>query len=108
MECDANLTKGTLDTIILKMLSVSTMYGYDIIRTVNEKTNGVFKWKEGSLYPALHRLENEGLISGEWMQNDGKRPRKYYAITHKGAKVLEKKTIQWTEFSTAVNALLLA
>jgi PadR family transcriptional regulator len=109
MEYDSNLTKGTLSTIILKMLQGRTMYGYEIIRTVNEQTNGRFEWKEGSLYPALHRLENEKLITGEWQLNEsGSRPRKYYLITAKGTKALVQKSEEWSEFAATVNSLLLA
>lgn len=107
MDTDSNLVKGTVDTIILKMLHSKAMYGYEIIRTVNELTDGRFAWKEGSLYPALHRLENDGMIAGEWRINEGERPRKYYLITRKGLKALSSKTRQWTEFAETVNALLL-
>ena len=91
MKYDSSLIKGSIDLIILKMLHNRTMYGYEIIRTVNDLTDGRFAWKEGSLYPALHRLEIEKLIAGEWQVNDGERPRRYYSLTRKGIKMLTVK-----------------
>ena len=106
MKYDNSLVKGSVDLILLKMLQKRTMYGYEIIRTVNDLTDGEFEWKEGSLYPALHRLEIDKLIIGEWQVNDGERPRRYYNLTRKGVKALTAKTEQWNNFSATVNSLL--
>jgi len=108
MKYDNSLIKGSIDLIVLKMLQNRAMYGYEIIRTVNDLTDGRFAWKEGSLYPALHRLEIDKLIAGEWQVKDGERPRKYYALTRKGLKTLTVKTEQWSEFSATVNSILMA
>ena len=106
MKYDNSLIKGSVDLILLKMLHKRTMYGYEIIRTVNDLTDGEFEWKEGSLYPALHRLEIDKLIIGEWQVKDGERPRRYYKLTPKGVKALTAKTEQWNSFSATVNSLL--
>ncbi|MFA6714828.1 MAG: helix-turn-helix transcriptional regulator [Victivallaceae bacterium] len=108
MDYDNSLIKGSIDLIILKMLQNRSMYGYEIIRRVNDVTDGRFAWKEGSLYPALHRLEIDKLIVGEWQVKDGERPRRYYTLTRKGMKILVVKIHQWNEFSVTVNSILMA
>jgi len=108
MEYDSNLIKGLIEPIVLKLLQAKTMYGYEIIKAVNEQTNGQFAWKEGSLYPALHRMEADGLIIGEWRIEGEERPRKYYAVTKKGLKHLTAKQEEWRHFTQTVNAVLLA
>ena len=75
---------------------------------VNERPGGAFEWKEGTLYPCLHRLEGAGLLASEWQTSPSGRRRKYYGITRKGAAVLAEKVEEWREFSVAVNTLLLA
>ena len=108
MEFNANLLKGTVDPILLRLVSERAMYGYEIIKVVNERTQGAFEWKEGTLYPCLHRLESAGLIESEWHESESGRKRKYYMITRKGATMLQEKVGEWTAFSVAVNALLMA
>jgi len=108
MEFSADLVKGSIVPVILKLLSEKEMYGYEIIKTVNERTNQAFEWKEGTLYPWLHRLEGDGLIQSRWVQADSGRQRKYYRITKSGLGALAAKTTEWTAFSKAVNSLLLA
>ena len=107
MDFDANLLKGTVDSIILKLVAERAMYGYEIIKVINERTQGAFEWKEGTLYPCLHRLEGAGYIQSQWHEADNGRKRKYYAITRKGAGLLKGKVSEWTAFSTAVHALLI-
>lgn len=108
MEYDANMLKGVVDTIILKLVSERAMYGYEIIKVINERTKGEFEWKEGTLYPCLHRLEGAGLITSEWQASESGRQRKYYAISRKGAVMLKKKQGQWSSFAASVNAVLMA
>lgn len=108
MNYDANMLKGIVDPILLKLVSERAMYGYELIKVVHERTHGEFEWKEGTLYPCLHRLECAGLIVSEWRSSEGGRDRKYYAITRKGQGVLQEKTSQWSSFATQVNAVLLA
>lgn len=108
MEISQELIKGTVLPVILKLLDERAMYGYEIIKVVNQRTDNVFAWKEGTLYPWLHRLESGGLISSEWVAADTGRQRKYYRITRKGQAMLTEKTAEWATFSKAVSALLLA
>jgi len=81
------------------------MYGYQIIKELEKRSQGYFKFKEGTLYPALHRLEKSGLILGKWQMLSSGRPRRYYHITAKGyAKLTEEKT-NWEDFLTAMNLI---
>lgn len=106
MDISPELVKGTVVPIILKLLSERAMYGYEIIQVVNERTGNLFAWKEGTLYPWLHRLENQGMIGGEWRESETGRPRKYYVIRRRGMAALREQCAEWTAFSAAVNALL--
>ena len=88
------------------------MYGYEIVKVVNARTNGVFEWREGTLYPTLHRLEHEGFIRAYWQEaasglNAG-RKRKYYAVTRKGLAELTRRAQEWQAFSSAVSAIVLS
>ncbi|MFT5129460.1 MAG: PadR family transcriptional regulator PadR [Rhodothermales bacterium] len=93
--------------IVLKLLSERAMYGYEIIREVNERTNNALEWREGTLYPWLHRLSGEGLVTSEWVEAENGRRRKYYLLTTAGQGALSSKTSEWAAFAAAVNALLL-
>ena len=106
MEFSQDLIKGTVVPVILKLLGEQERYGYEIIKVVNERTDNAFAWKEGTLYPWLHRLEGEGLIQSRWVEAETGRQRKYYRITRRGLAALNEKTTEWTAFSRAVNALL--
>lgn len=108
MDFDSNLTRSTVEPIILKLVAGKPMYGYEIIKVVNDRTKQAFEWKEGTLYPCLHRLESAGLIASEWNTSEQGRERKYYSITRKGAALLKEKTSEWASFAAAVNAILLA
>ena len=107
MAISSDLMRGVVDSIVLRLVSKRAMYGYEIIKVVNQETDNEFQWKEGTLYPCLHRLESGNLITSEWITGDTSRPRKYYSITKKGAATLEKKVGEWSTFSQSVNALLL-
>ncbi len=100
------MMKGTVVPVTLKLLSERAMYGYEIIKEVNQRTNNVLAWKEATLYPWLHRLEQDGLIRSEWQQPEGARRRKYYSLTRKGTATLARKTDEWTALSGAVTAIL--
>ncbi len=106
MEFSQELIKGTVVPVILKLLSEQERYGYEIMKLVNERTDNAFVWKEGTLYPWLHRLEGEGLITSEWIASPEGRQRKYYRITRRGLAMLKTRTAEWTAFSRAVNVLL--
>ncbi len=106
MGTDPDLFRGTLNTILLETISRGPMYGYQICKAVNAKTNGYFELREGSLYPALHKLEREGLLKSFWEKKDAGRRRKYYQITDAGQKVLRDKREQWQTFAAAIERVL--
>jgi transcriptional regulator len=103
---DTELLKGTLSLLILSLLSRERMYGYEIAATVHRETDGTFTWREGSLYPALHKMQADGLIDGEWEEKETGRKRRYYRITKKGREALADKLRSWAELSRAVNRIL--
>jgi PadR family transcriptional regulator, regulatory protein PadR len=107
MTVSQELVKGTILPIVLKLLSERAMYGYEIIKEVNDRTDQALAWKEGTLYPWLHRLESEGLIRSEWQAAVNGRQRKYYSLTSRGETALAARVKEWTVFSQAVNAVLL-
>ena len=103
---DTELIKGTLSLIILSLLSRRTMYGYEIVATVKEETDGVLEWKAGSLYPSLHKLEKDGMIRGEWEGEPDTRQRKYYHITKAGRSALGEKKEYWSQLTTAITQIM--
>ncbi len=103
---DTELLKGTLTLLILSLLSRKAMYGYEIAATVHRDTDGAFTWREGSLYPSLHKLEAEGLIVGEWEEKETGRKRRYYQVTKKGRAALKAKIEAWAELCRSVNVIL--
>ena len=107
MELKQDMIKGTVVPIVLTLLQERSMYGYEIIKVVNERTTNALQCKEGTLYPWLHRLEQEGLIRGEWGVADSGRNRKYYHLTRRGAQALKASVRDWVSVSRAVNAVLL-
>lgn len=116
MEFGQDLVKGSIVPIVLALLGERPMYGYEIVKVVNARSGGRLEWKEGTLYPTLHRLESAGLLRGYWADADADpagaaasagRPRKYYAVTGKGRAELGRRVDEWREFSAAVSALVL-
>ena len=107
MTFDKELMKGTTAPIILRLLSERQMYGYEIVKVVNERTDGRFQWKEGSLYPCLHRLEADGFIKSRWREAPSGKSRKYYRLSRKGLAELKTRTAEWKEYASAVNVLLM-
>jgi len=101
-----DLIKGSIDSLLLCLISQQPMYGYQIIKELVGRSEGYFKFKEGTLYPALHRLERAGLIQGKWQVLPTGQQRKYYHITDKGQAVLVEKRGQWREFLTAMNLII--
>lgn len=108
MSYDRDLIRSVAEPVVLKLVAERPMYGYEIIKVVNDRTDGAFAWKEGTLYPCLHRLESSGLIRSEWQVQDNGRNRKYYSISRKGQGVLKKRSDEWAAFSACVQALLFA
>src|SRR5207249_12318567 len=103
---DTELLKGTLALLILSLLGRKPMYGYEIAATVHRDTDGTFTWREGSLYPSLHKMEADGLIVGEWEEKETGRKRRYYHITRQGRAALKEKVQSWGELCQGVNAVL--
>lgn len=103
---DSELLKGTLSLLILSLLSRKSMYGYEIAATVHHDTDGAFTWREGSLYPCLHKMEAEDLIEGKWEEKETGRKRRYYRLTKKGRVALAEKVQAWKELADAVNRIL--
>jgi PadR family transcriptional regulator PadR len=97
--------KGTLPTLILEMLAQEPSHGYRIAQGIKERSDGVLDFKEGTLYPALHKLENEGLVESYEGVEKG-RPRRYYRITKAGREMLSKDRAEWRKLSRAVTTIL--
>jgi len=96
------LLQGTLDLLILKSLVVGEMHGLGISRRIEQITRGTFVVKPGSLFPALHRMDEEGWISSFWGDSENNRRAKYYRLTKHGLKQLEAKTKRWGRISWAI------
>lgn len=98
--------KGDIESLILHLTSQRPVYGYQVIKELDARSNGYFKYKEGTLYPVLHRLERSGLLLGRWQKLPSGRRRKYYHITEKGLVVVAERRSQWRTFLTAVNLII--
>jgi transcriptional regulator len=97
--------KGTLPTLILQALTQQPSHGYRIAQRIKERSEGVLDFKEGTLYPALHKLENEGMVESFESVEKG-RPRRYYRITESGRGTLAKDRAEWRQLSRAVTVIL--
>ncbi len=106
MKFDQDLIRSMAETIILHLLAQGPMYGYQIIKTANERSGGAFEWKEGTLYPCLHRLEEAELVVGDWQLASNGRNRKYYNLSEKGALLASAKLAEWEAFRKAVDLTL--
>lgn len=102
---DTRLLTGMVETLILEIVGQHATYGYQITQTVAGRSRGYFELKEGSLYPALHRLERQKLLASFWEEADNRR-RKYYKLTAAGQKALAARKQEWQAFSTGVNSIL--
>ena len=100
------LLQGTLDLLILHSLQRGSLHGYAIAQTIHLLSNEVLKVEEGSLYPALYRLQLDGAISTEWGLSENNRKAKYYSITKRGKKLLAEHEATWNRLSTAVQRVL--
>jgi PadR family transcriptional regulator PadR len=92
------LRKGSTPVLILSVLAAEKMYGYQIMRELEQRSEGYFTMTAALLYPALHQLEADGLVKSEWQDGQGKRRRKYYTITPKGRKALMSNQAEWETF----------
>ena len=100
------LIRGTLTALILKSTSWGPLHGYAIARWIQNRTSDVLRVEEGVLYPALHRLERDGLLQADWGKNDTGRRAKFYSLTQLGIKHLETEVARWQRSSEAVTTVL--
>jgi PadR family transcriptional regulator len=100
------LLHGTLETLVLKTLTGGRRHGYGIARAIEEATEGVVEIEEGSLYPALYRLERKGWVDAEWGTSELGRRAKFYRLTQKGRRQLVSQTAEWTRFAAAISKVL--
>ena len=98
-----DLVQGTLDLLLLKILALQPLHGWAISLRLKSLSSDVLQVSEGSLYPALHKLEQEGWIQAEWKQTENNRRAKFYALTRLGRKELESETANWRRLSTAIS-----
>ena len=103
----ADLLPGTLDVLILKAVSLGRLHGYGVLLRIGQISGGALAIQQGALYPALYRLEHQGLISSEWGTSDNNRKAKYYQLTATGRRRLGQETASWNRLAQAV-ALALA
>lgn len=101
------IRKGSTEILILSLLAKQPMYGYEISQQLKQRNGGYFEMKEGLLYPALHRMQQNGWLSSQWRVVDG-RKRKYYLLTPLGRKILSEQAAEWTTFIEQLHALLKA
>lgn len=97
------LLKGSTETLILSLVSEVPMYGYQLVKEMEVRSSGYFHLKEGTLYPALHRLERDGLVEGTWEDSPTRQSRRYYRITGEGEEKLHLMLQEWDLFTRAVN-----
>lgn len=108
MDRSQDILQGTLDLLILQALSLGPMYGWGIAQRIRQISDDVLTVNQGSLYPSLHRLEQQGWIEAEWGLSESQRRVKVYALTRSGRKQLETEKEGWHRFSQAVERLLVA
>ena len=103
-----NLLQGTLDLLILKALALTELHGLGISRRIAQMTNGTFQVKPGSLFPALHRMEEAGWLSSAWGDSENNRRAKFYRLTAAGRRQLQNETREWETISVAIASALQA
>lgn len=101
-----DLLQGTLDMLILRLLATKRRHGYDIAKRIQTVSNNLFKIGQGSLYPALHRLEKKGYVEASWDVTQTGRRAKFYALTEAGRGRIKEERAYWRDFSEAINAIL--
>ncbi|HLV93979.1 MAG TPA: PadR family transcriptional regulator [Candidatus Acidoferrales bacterium] len=106
MPPSAELLQGTLDLLILKTVALEPMHGWGIAQRIQQVSEDVLQVQQGSLYPALYRLERKGLIQAEWGASENNRRAKYYSLTKAGREQLEKEQAEWERLSSAVALIL--
>ena len=108
MSQPAELLQGTLDMLILKAISLGPLHGYGILLRIQQISKQRLGIQQGSLYPALYRLEHQGLIASEWGQSENKRRARYYRLTAAGRKQLQEETRNWNRMADIIGGILSA
>jgi PadR family transcriptional regulator len=103
---EGEMLKGHLDLIVLAALSAGPAHGYAVIEEIRRRSGQAFDLPEGTIYPALHRLEAAGLLASRWVTSDAGRQRRVYALTRRGDRALAKRRVVWRQFSEAIGGLL--
>jgi PadR family transcriptional regulator, regulatory protein PadR len=106
MSKPSDLVQGTLDLLLLKILALEPLHGWAISIRLRQISGDVLQVTEGSLYPALHKLEHEGWIKAEWKQTENNRRAKFYALTAPGREQLEAESANWTRLSSAISRIV--
>jgi PadR family transcriptional regulator, regulatory protein PadR len=106
MSKPSDLVQGTLDMLLLKILALQPLNGFAISQRLRQVSGDVLQVSDGSLYPALHKLENEGWIKAEWKTTDNNRRAKFYSLTRLGRKQLEKEAQNWSRLATAISSVV--
>ncbi len=101
-----DLLQGTLDMLVLKAVSLGPLHGYGVLLRIQQISKNRLEVQQGSLYPALYRLEHEGWIAGEWGQSENKRRARFYKLTAAGRRRLEAETKKWSHFAEVVGAIM--
>jgi len=104
----ADVLQGTLDMLILKAVSLGPLHGYGVLLRIQQISNDRLTIQQGSLYPALYRLEHQGLLASEWGESENKRKAKYYRLTTAGRRQLQQSTRSWNEIADIVESILKA
>ena len=106
MSKPTDLVQGTLDMLILTIVALEPMHGWAIAHRIEQMSNDVLQVGQSALYPALHKLEQQGWIEAEWKMSENNRRAKYYSVTRAGRKALAKETRQWERLSTAISLIV--
>ncbi len=105
-EAPLDLLQGTLDMLVLKAVSLGPLHGYGVLLRIQQISQNRLEIQQGSLYPALYRLEHDGWIAGEWGESENKRRARFYRLTAAGRRRLERETNKWNEFAGVVAVIL--
>jgi PadR family transcriptional regulator PadR len=103
---EGEMLKGHLDMIVLAALSSGPAHGYAVIQEIQRRSGGAFELPEGTIYPALHRLEQAGLLSSHWTTADSGRQRRVYSLTKRGTRAFSDQRVVWQRFTDAISGLL--
>ena len=103
-----DLLQGTMDLLVLKALQLGPLHGWGITERIEQGSRNVLRMNQGSLYPALYRLEHQGLIAAEWGESENKRKAKFYTLTATGRRRLKEETAEWNKLVSAIGTALSA